>query len=207
MEHNRRLGLVIIAIGLVIIGLIIYFVFGRKTATEPTVSELTPVSGQVSLPTASATGTTTPSDKPRNYQQYDLSTEKAHQTNANDLEKIAMAAAERIGSFSSQSDYGNFTDLKIFMTTEMRAWVDKTVADYRSAATGGTAYYGIETRALTAKAESFNEEAGQAKVVVMTERRASTEAIGGGEAYQQEITFDFIKKGSEWLIDGAYWKK
>lgn len=36
-----------------------------------------------------------------------------------------MSFAERFGSFSNQSNYGNFTDLSIMMTEAMNNWAKK----------------------------------------------------------------------------------
>lgn len=204
MQNNRqKLGLFLIALGLIIIILIIYFAFMRLEPEEPGIFEPTPITdGQ--LPPGTDTGTTTPADRPL-AQIYDPSSEPAHQFDAEDLAKRAMLYAERLGSYSSQSDYGNFIDLKMYMTTSMRAWVDRQVADLKIAHRDG-AYYGIETKALTAQANSFNDEAGTAELVIITERRESRESVGGGESFRQSITLNFRKVNGEWLIDGAYWE-
>lgn len=209
MQTNRRVGIVIIVIGLLLIISIIYFGFLRKPAANlPGNTQTSPTSTNQS--SGPIKGTTTPGNVFQNHQTYDLSKEAPHTFNANDLSKMAMAFAERIGSFSSQSDYGNFTDLKIFMTPSMQDWADKTVADYRSKATNNTAYYGITTTAVTSEIKSFDDKAGTAKITVNTERRESADnsAINvGGTPYRQKIDFNFLKVNGDWLIDSAYWQK
>lgn len=204
MQNNRqKLGLLLIALGLIIIILIIYFAFMRSEPADPGILEPAPITdGQ--FPPIAEDGTTTPADRPMT-QVYDPSSEPAHQFDAEDLAKRAMLYAERLGSYSSQSDYGNFLDLKIYMTANMRAWVDRQVADLKSTHQA-EAYYGIEAKALTSQTNSFNDEAGTAEVVVVTERRESQESIGGGESFRQSITLNFRKVNGEWLIDGAYWE-
>lgn len=205
MQNNRKqLGLILIVIGLVIIGLIIYFGFIRETDLEPVVPGPTETPS-AQLPPGPTVGTTTPSDQPTDERRYDLSKEKTHEVNSADLAKRAMLYSERLGSYSSQSDYGNFTDLKIYMTPDMQAWVDKQINDLKIKNSNKT-YYGIETKALTAEVKSFNEATGQAEISVITERRESSEAVGGGESFRQTIDLKFIKEGNDWLIAAAYWQ-
>lgn len=207
MNTNRKtLGIILIILGLILIGLIIYLGFFKKapTTTESPVTG-TDITGQ--LPTGPTTGTTTPGDKPRNQKTYDISQEKTHQFNSNDLAKRAMFFSERLGSYSNQSDYGNFTDLKIYMTDSFKVWADKNVETLKSQATASAGYYGISTKALTTEVKNFDDKAGKSSIVVTTERRESTEKVNGGTPYQQKIDLDFIKVDGEWLVDRAYWEK
>lgn len=208
MFTNRKTaGLIVIFLGLLLIILIIYFGFIRKAPSvmETTLPEQTPSGTQ--LPITATTGTTTPGDQPRNYQQYDIAKEPVHQTDAEDLAKIAMAFAERLGSFSNQSDYGNFTDLKIFMTESFREWADKYVAEQKSQAQNFGVYYGIITEALTTTIKSFDATTGTARITVATERRESSEKINGGTPFRQNVDISFLKVNNEWLVDAAYWEK
>ncbi len=203
---RKKVGALIIVVGLIIIGLIIYFVFMRKPATEtPANLTLPDVVGQ--LPGSPEVGTTTPSDKPRNYQQYNVATEAPHKVNGDDLGKISMSFAARFGSFSNQSNYGNFTDLKILMTDNMKTWADTYVASLKKQPQNNNAYYGITTQALTYEVKKFDDAAGQAEIVVGTQRRESTENINGGEPYLQNLTLTLAKVNGEWLFDKAYWEK
>ena len=122
------------------------------------------------------------------------------------MEQRAAAYAERLGSYSTQSDYGNFTDLKIYMTASLQDWADKYVATQKAAAKSGS-YYGITAKTLTTEVKSFDDKAGTAEIIVTTERRESTEAIGGGEPFRQNLDLKFLKVNGEWLMDSAYWVK
>ncbi len=208
MQNNRRnIGILIIIIGLILIALIIYFGFLKKapSAGPVEVATTTPVVTP-QLPSGPETSTTTPSDKPRDYQKYDISKEAPRSIGASDLAKRAMLYCERLGSYSSQSDYSNFTDLKIYMTDSLRSWSDKYVAELKSKIKSNT-YYGIETKALTTEVNSFDDKAGTAEITVTTERRESTEKIGGGEPFIQKINLSFVKTASgDWLMDKAYWE-
>jgi len=206
MQNNRqKVGIALIILGLVLIGLIIYFGFIREDELEPAVTPSGEEAPSGQLPSGPETGTTTPSDRPSEERQYDISKEQPHKFNEADLAKRAMSYAARLGSYSSQSDYSNFTDLKMYMTVGMREWTDKEVASLK-AKNSGSAYYGITTRALATETKSFDAQAGTAEITVITERSESTEAIGGGEPFRQSIDLKFVKADGEWLIDGAYWE-
>jgi len=205
MQTNRKtIGLLFVLLGLIVIVAIIYFVFMKKAAVE---EPLTPPNNPTSqLPAGEEKGMTTPSDQPRNYTQYDVTKEAAHTINAADLAQRSRSYAERLGSYSTQSDYGNFTDLKIYMTASLQTWSDKYVAEQKASAKSDS-YYGITAKALTTEIKSFDDKAGTAEIVVTTERRESTEKIGGGEPFTQKLDLSFLKVNGEWLMDKAYWEK
>jgi hypothetical protein len=208
MQTNRkRIGLLLILIGLLLLILIIYFGFFKKTPTGvPTgPTGTSTVAGQ--LPAGPSTGTTTPGDRPTGHQTYNLAQEAPHVTSATDLEKIGMSFAESFGSYSNQSEYSNFTGLKIFMTDNMKAWVDTYIVDLKKSSAASTGYSGWETRALTANASGFDDQAGTALIIVTVERSTSTEQIGGGVPQIAKLDLTFKKVNNDWLVDRAYWEK
>jgi len=207
MQSNRKnLGIFIIVIGLIILLLVIYFGFFRKSDTAVTPVDNEPAVGTPQLEEITTTPTTTPGDKIRDNQNYDLTKETPHQPNVNDLTKIAMAFSERFGSFSSQSDYSNFTDLKLLMTDNLKNWVDTYVAKIKSEKSS-SAYYGITTKALTVDVKSFDDKAGTADMMVVTKRSESTQEINGGTPYNQNLELKFKKIDGDWLVDEVYWLK
>jgi len=207
MPTNRRLiGILIILLGLIIILTIAYFSFWRTSspAPAPTGGSANPGTSTSQLPSGIAGTTTTPGNQPVNQKVYNIASEPAHQFNASDLEKIAMAFSERLGSYSSQSDYSNFTDLGIYMTASLKAWATQHAAQLRSSQKGSS-YYGISTTAIYATVKSFDDTAGTAAITVTTERRESTSQINGGAPYRQDINLAFKKANGTWLVDNAYW--
>jgi len=207
MENKKKVGILIIIAAILILAIIIVvFLQKTKSNVDNSTATSTPLIGNLgtsdNLPVAP---TSTPGDAPRNYQSYDISKEAPHKVNANDAAKLSSLFAERLGSFSNQSDYGNVTDLKIFMTSTMKDWADKYVADLRSQKYSGS-YYGITTRALTTKVLSYDDKNGKARVEVSAERRES-QANVLGTAYLQKMTLDLVKVNNEWLVDGAFWEK
>jgi hypothetical protein len=205
MKNRKKIGLLIIAIAVLILIIIIVLFLKKNNATTNIPASTETATGTLSGSEEVITPTTTPGDKPRNYQTYDVSKEAPHQLNANDATKTSSLFAERLGSFSNQSDYGNVTDLKIFMTKAMQDWADKYVADLKAQKYTGE-YYGITTHTLTTKVLNYDEKAGKVKVEVTTERQES-HAANLGAAYQQKMTLDLVKYNGSWLVDNAVWEK
>ena len=205
MDNRKKLGLLIIIIGFLIIAAIVYFIFIKKTQIEKTPVESGNTS-TVQLPSEPESSTTTPGDRPRNYQQYDISKEAPHQTDANDVAKLAASFAERLGSFSNQSDYSNFEDLDIFMTASMRDWAKTYVEKVRADNPYQGKYYGITTKAISTEVKSFDEKQKTAEVVIGTQRR-ETKIDGSENNFNQNLRLTFVKENGQWLVDGAYWLK
>ena len=200
---RQKLGIFIVIIGLIILIAIIYFGFFKNTV--PVVNNtpvITPASGNLPV-TSEATTEAVRAYVP----DLNPSKEAPHKINATDVSKIAMAFAERFGSFSNQSSYGNFTDLKIFMTANMKDWDDKYVADLKAKATNQAVYYGITTNALTSEVKNYDEAGGNAQIIVSTKRQESTATTSANAAYVQKLDLDFKKINNEWLVDRAYWEK
>lgn len=205
MDNRKKIGLLIISVAVLILAIIIILLL-KKTdpAIDGPVSSSTPT-GNLEVSEIVVAPTSTPGDKPRNYQTYNVSKELPYELNSNDVAKTASLFATRFGSFSNQSDYGNVTDLKIFMTDSMKEWADKYVAELKSQKYSGE-YYGIITHALTTKVLSYDENNGKSKIEVTAERQEN-KGDTLGTAYQQKMTIDLVKVGNEWLVDNAVWEK
>jgi len=208
MENRKKIGILIIVVALLLLTIIIIMFLKRtKTPVNNTpVATTTQNAGNLttaeSVPVAP---TSTPGDRVVPNFTADVSKEAPYVINGNDAAKLSSLFTERLGSFSNQSDYGNVTDLKIFMTATMKTWADKYVADLKAQKYSGV-YYGITTRTLTTKVLSYDDRAGKAKVEVQTERQESNADVLG-TSYQQKMTLDLVKANNEWLVDGAFWEK
>lgn len=210
MRNNRRtLGIIIIALGFIILALLLYLSFFVRPSEgpEPVTVDVPPITGQLPPSQENTEPTVTPNEQPRNYQKYDITQEEEHEVNEQDLIKISQAFAERFGSYSNYSNYSNFSDLKIFMTEEMKIWADKYVEELRSSSQGATDYYGVTTNAITSEVLSFNDNSGSAAIMVTTQRRESTSQVNEGSAYIQDIQITLKRLNGEWLVDKAYWQE
>jgi len=123
------------------------------------------------------------------------------------LIKLSESFAERIGSYSNQSNFNNVTDLKILMTASMQKWADNYVAQAIKDNKNPEVYQGFITKAISTEVKSFDASNGKAEISVSTQR---TEESADGKIstpYYQDILIDFVKPGDSWLVDGAYWQK
>lgn len=205
MDDRKKIGLLIISIAVIILVIIAILFFKKINSNNNLVNRTENGTSTLEVSEIVVMPTSTPGDRPRNYQVYDVSKEAPYEVNANDAAQTARLFATRLGSFSNQSDYGNVTDLKIFMTNSMRKWADKYVADLKAQSYTGE-YYGIITHPLTTKVLSYDKEGGKAKIEVVTERQENKgDAIG--TAYQQKMILDLVKNNNEWLVDNAVWEK
>lgn len=121
-----------------------------------------------------------------------------------DLKKLASSFAERFGSYSNQSQYDNIKDLKLFMSENMKTWADDYLEEQRSEEYSGS-YYGISTKSVTAKVQNFDKQAGEARVLVQTQRIESEEGKEDKRTYQ-DIVLDFVKQDGSWKADQAEWQ-
>ncbi|PKM89059.1 hypothetical protein CVU83_00780 [Candidatus Falkowbacteria bacterium HGW-Falkowbacteria-2] len=203
MNNRQKTGLAIIIAGLLVIAAIIYFIFMRPVEQLEPIAPVDVPSGQ--LPGEPEESDLTPGNTPRR-NTYDLSSETPHETNATDVAKLASIIAERLGSFSNQSNYSNFEDLNIFMTTTMRDWAKTYVEKMRTDNPYEGNYYGISTFSVNTSVKSFDNNNGNAEVVVGTLRR-ETKVDGSESEFNQDLRLVFVKEGDRWLVDGAYWLK
>lgn len=205
MNKRQKLSLAIILIGLLLIAAIIYFFFlkGPLVPGAIVADPDLPPAGQ--LPSVEESRVT-PSDKPRNRIVYDISKEAEHQINATDVAKIAEVFAERLGSYSNQSNYANYEDLNILMTATMRDWALSYVNKMRADNPYDGSYYGITTKSVKTEVKKFDNSEGVAEIIVSTQRRETGTTISE-KTYIQDLRLTFVKENNQWLVDGAYWLK
>ena len=200
-DKRRRIGILLISLGLLIILIVVFLFLTRKDDDRPIITP----DGEENLPEI-IIEETTPSDIQRNYQQYDISKEAEHVFNSTDLSKRARVFVERFGSYSNQSDYGNFKDLELYMTKSFAAWSSSYVDKLRENAPNYQSYYGISTVAIQTELKSFDDNLGVAEIDVLTERTETTSGLDQ-DKYRQKISLKFLKVGRDWLVDAAYWEK
>ncbi len=206
MENNqKKWGIIIVLVGLILLFLVIYFTFFRAQPSEIIIEE---DQGDFigELPRDDIMPTTTPSDRPRNQKIYDISQEEEREPDVNDISKLAMSFAERLGSYSSQSNYSNIVDLQLFMTSAMKDW-SYTYIERLKKENPNTSYYGISTYALSSQILSFDEKTGRAKIMVSTQRKEMSKDLAEENLFVQNIVIDLVKLDERWLLSGAYWQK
>jgi len=136
---------------------------------------------------------------------FDQEAEDARAWDEDDFKQIARFFAERFGSFSNHSDYGNIEDLRSLMSSKMKLWADDYVANLRSNRENSEGYYGITTKVLV-EPEIVNPEKSSSIDVVAVAQRQEVTASGGEKSYEQNIKIVFVNESGKWLVDGAYWQ-
>ena len=198
--NKKTWGVIIIIFGLLLIIAIIYFLFLYQPATPgPVVSQPTAGEPQAALPQQAV------SPKPPIAVQ-PVAPIKNTEIKQDDVARMASAFAERFGSFSNQSDYGNIRDLQIFMTAKMKDWAQNYIDQARAKKTDTSIYYGIVTKSILSEVKQFNGDAGQAEILVKTQRRESTGVSGNSTTFYQDIIIKYLREVGVWRVDGVYWQ-
>ncbi len=137
---------------------------------------------------------------------FDQDFEDGREWTEDDFKQMARPFAERFGSYSNQSDYGNIEDLERMMSSTMKKWADEYVANLRNNVKYSGEFYGIVTRSfLEPEISTFNPSSGKVEVMILTQRE-ETSALAEAKIFDQKIKITFIKEGGEWLVDEATWQ-
>ena len=141
------------------------------------------------------------------YKQYDIPVIQTREVDEKDIQRMALSFAERFGSYSNQSSFGNITDLTNLMSQSMKAWADEYVANARKQDNYSGIYYGITTKAISGTVKVFNQQTGEAQVLVKTKRKESVESMNNSTVFYQDILISFVQEKGLWKIDSASWIK
>lgn len=197
--NKKIVGIIIVIAALVIIAGIVYFIFFYRFANSPapavTAPVKTTVEPAVEPPLAEPAAIVEPPVAP-----------KKNETAADDLARMASAFAERFGSFSNQSDFGNIRDLEIFMTDNLQDWAENYINEARIKKTQTAIYYGIITKAISNEVKKFDVDVGQAEILVKTQRRETAGISGNSSVFYQDIIIKYARQQGVWRVDGVYWQ-
>jgi hypothetical protein len=130
-------------------------------------------------------------------------------TNAQTDEQVAMVRlanlfTERFGSYSSEAEFQNITDLKKFMTAKMQTWADNYVTTQQKTVNGQSAFVSITAKVLSTTVNSFSEAT--AEVRSTTTRTEEGENTNGARTYNQDIILQLVKQDNDWKVDSAFWQ-
>lgn len=182
MEKRRRNEYIIIAILVLVLVALLWFLL-RKAPEE----------GEVPVPNDPQTVREMP-------QARDVFTQEQLEQAEQGPEVAARTFAERFGSYSNQSNYGNVTDVLGIVTPELRAELEalRLAAEQEDE----LAYFGVNTRVVSS--EIVTTEAG-AQVVMQTQREEAEGSPGNVRIRYQELTVSLEKAGRDWLIASYEW--
>ncbi len=191
-NFNKKLVALIIG-GLLLIALIIYFIFIYDFNKNDN-------------PSTTPNGPETPAPVISKLPEPVFSTPRTSETIFRDQAgQLAISFAERFGSSSSQSDYGNLSDLEVFMTDAMISRTQAFVAAERAKNPNTNDYNGVTTKAITPTFTSFDATAGTASVTVATKRQ-EYDMTGETKNYSQNLKLTMKKINDEWKVDSAVWE-
>ncbi len=209
--ENRKLGIILIILGLLLLGGIIYFLFFFNF--EEDIQVLTNSnSGPEQVVGLAETEDEEEEDK-RIVKEITINKDSNAQpageaeVRATELKKMAMSFTERFGSYSNHSDFSNITDLKIFMTEDMKSWADNFVEVGRRGLGDDPDYQGVMTRAVTAEVKDYDLGGGTAQILVEAKKTFSDSDTNETEVRYENMLVTFAKEGREWKIDNAEWQE
>lgn len=215
---RRFVGIALILAGITMMGLIVYFVFfhsyGDDVVIEPDVKQvatttenLAPIKIADAVP---VNNETVESVDPLVAIKNNASSEQKTPPSADELERILISNlgksfVERFGSFSNQSDFGNISDLEMFMSVKMKDWAQKEVARLRAQTRGGEIYYGVTTKVVGYSFSAYDKTSGIAEMVMQARRRETNDKAVN--SYNQNIVVKFTKEDGVWLVASADWQE
>jgi hypothetical protein len=207
---NKRIwGIIIVAAGILIIAGIAYFLFFAAQPLTTTISDTIGDLGKRAGPAVEEPKGELPAEPLKEeitkivYEENKTAPAKITET---DLKRIASTFAERFGSYSNQSNFGNINELKVFMSPSMQSWANGYVDEMRIQSGDSSLYYGITTKSVYQEVMEFDEDTGEAKILVKTQRRESTGTTKNSSTFNQDITISFKKLGQAWRVDSASWQ-
>ena len=205
MDKKKLTGILIIAIAVIILAALVYFLFFYNPSVKIKTGEMTDKNN------SGAQATFNNNQLPQQDSNKSTAIIKAKQVNNTEIAKtelkmMAASFAERFGSFSNQSDYGNIKDLKIFMTLNMQEWADNFISESRAKQSDSGIYHGFTTKTIIQEIIQFNEEAGRAEFLIKTQRKEAIGTISNTTVFYQDIIIEFIKEKGAWKVDGAVWQ-
>lgn len=198
MSRRRKILIVIVILILVILALLYWFVLAPKYFNVP--GGGTNTNATAPLPPLALAPVNIPSAAPP-VQVSDAEKLKS------DLTRLAAAFAERLGSYSNQSNFENLSDLKVLMTSKMQNWTDDFIAQSKASQGNNAVYFGVTTKAVSSNIITIDEGAGEATVLVSTQRREASGTMSDNvKIYYQDLELKFKKISGEWKVDEATWK-
>ncbi len=114
----------------------------------------------------------------------------------------AQRFSERFGTYTNQDNFQNFQNLKIYATANMQVWMDGFVQQQQKKFKDqNVAFYGVTTKALTAKVLSARPDTIQ--ILVNTERSEITDQTETPKVSYQNIIVEMKQQDNDWKVNFA----
>lgn len=118
------------------------------------------------------------------------------------VQTAAKIFTERYGSYSSEANFANLTDVLPLMT---EAFAAKTRA-YVETAQAPTDYYAVTTHVVTIAVDGQDDAAGTARVTVTTQREEAKGSVQDASVRYQDLVLTLLKENDAWLVSSATWQ-
>lgn len=189
-KTRRNILVVLMVVFVLMVAILFWYLFRPKPAPRAVV---VPVVAEEPLPSAQTKPTAT---------QIKTAKEQEERIASASLQSASKTFAERYGSYSTEANFANLTDVLPLMTKEYAA---KTEA-YVASATAPTDYYGVTTRVITVTVDAEDETAGTARVTLTTQREETSGNVQNVRVKYQDLVLNFAKESGEWKVSLATWE-
>jgi len=187
---DRRTKILILLAIIAIALLILFLLFWRPAKQETPTPAPTPVTEQPEPID------TTPPEPTREERA------EAERASVSSIRTLSETFAERYGSYSTEANFANLTDVLVLMTpsfaAETQAFIDT--------AEQPTEYYGVTTRVVSTNVVEQDELAGTATVEVSTQREEAIDSAQNISVKYQTLTLELVYLNDSWLVDSAQWE-
>jgi len=192
---TKRNKIILVVVGLIaVIGVIFFAIFTKPSEKEKLKEKAAVKEGA---------GVTAESPFQKNIQTRQPTPEEIAQM---ELQTLSTSFTERFGTYSNDGKFENIVDLYPLMTNLMKSWAEKYVEKMRKE-TQKENYQGVTTRVLKVEFTSLDLDKGMAETKTKTQRTELKMENGQlvKKVYYEDLRLEFLKVGSEWKVDGAYW--
>ncbi|MEK7518752.1 MAG: hypothetical protein AAB549_02415 [Patescibacteria group bacterium] len=121
------------------------------------------------------------------------------------VERIATDFASIYGSFSTQNNFENITQLYFYMTPPLKAQQEAFVAAEQQKRTDTSLYKGTTSVSRITTTEEFDLNAGTAQVKVTLQRVDTSGSTSDSSTYNQDLTLHFERIQGAWKVARLAW--
>ena len=114
------------------------------------------------------------------------------------LKQLAMAFAERYGSYSTDEPQKSIADLAPYMTARLSSELSAGSAD----ALKSSVFTGFTTKALSTSLTSVSDA--RAEIIVKVQRTQTIDRAA--KTFYADLKLTALKTGNDWKIDSAAWQ-
>lgn len=121
------------------------------------------------------------------------------------VQNLAKNFASIYGSFSTQNNFQNITDMYFYMAPALRAQQESFVAAEQAKRTDTSLYSGTSSEPRTTEVLAFDETEGTAEIRVTLQRTETAGNTSEPTTYFQPITLSFQRLADGWKVARIAW--